>query len=135
MIDKQRGFDKAKYDTEIGKLRADNNDLQHENKILKENYNQGGEASVEHKQLVQELASLENHNKYLQDENKSKDREKNNLHNEVNRLKAQIREMEKLYDSELNQQKDKVRLGNSRINKCLSRFTKERPRQPRCLMK
>lgn len=108
MIDKQRNYDKAQYDKEITKLRSENNDLQHENKIMKENYNQGGESSVEHKQLVQELASLESHNKYLQDENKSKDKERNNLHNEVNRLKAQIREMEKLYDSELNSQKDKV---------------------------
>ena len=49
MIDKQRGYDKGKYEAEITKLRNENNDLQHENKILKENYDQGGAPSVEHK--------------------------------------------------------------------------------------
>ena len=85
---------------------------------------------------MQELASLENHNKYLSDENKQKDKEKNNLHNEVNRLKAQIREMEKLYDSELGQQKEKVDGGVIlRISRCWSRSIKEPLRLHPCRIK
>ena len=69
---------------------------------------QSGGGSQEHKQLVQDLASLENHNKRLSESNKEKDKEKHQLHSQVNSLNAQLREIKKLYEDELGQQKERV---------------------------
>lgn len=110
-IDRQRAYDKAQYEKENSKLSQELSELTHENKILQENYKQGGASSTEHKQLVQELANLENHTQYLKDEVKERDREKGALHMEVNKLNGHIREIEKLYEQELTLQKEKVRMG------------------------
>lgn len=58
--------------------------------------------------MLQKISELESLERYLRNEIKDKDREKNQLHSEMNKLNNQLADIEKVYSRELDVQKDRV---------------------------
>lgn len=57
--------------------------------------------------MLQKISELESLERYLRNEIKDKDREKNQLHSEMNKLNNQLVDVEKVYSRELDAQKDR----------------------------
>lgn len=95
--------------------------------------------------MLQKISELESLERYLRNEIKDKDREKNQLHSEMNKLNNQLVDVEKVYSRELDAQKDRVsyllnknsciNFNDFRIKPYSNRFSKVNPPPQLLLMK